>query len=220
MRRILGNRPSPSTLVMVVALLIAAGGIAYASIPGPSGVIRGCYTTASPHALQVIDSGDRACPGGTTALTWNSKGPAGPNGPQGPQGPPGPSFARGTFHNSYIPLGKKGKKKTVATLRVPAPGSYAVTAKVEAYGGEGSLVVCSIKADYYGEKDSGRSGHLDSVARDMIPLQMLASWPELILEPKGGKITLKCSNTGQHDALASRIKLMAIAVGGYISNPS
>jgi hypothetical protein len=171
--------------------------------------------------LQVIDSGDRACPGGTTALNWNSKGPAGPKGPQGPQGPPGPSFARGTFHNAKIILPLKGKKKTVATLRVPAPGSYAVNAKVEALVSGGGHVGCRVKADYYGEKDIGRSDSPDEAASYMIPLQMLASWPELILEPKGGKITLKCFDTGKKfHSVVKNIKLMAIAVGGYINKGS
>jgi hypothetical protein len=89
MRKVFNYRPSGATLVVLVAFLIAAGGIAYASIPSPSGVIRGCYTTTGTHTLQVIDSGTRGCPGNTTSLNWNQKGPKGATGPAGPKGPAG-----------------------------------------------------------------------------------------------------------------------------------
>lgn len=89
MRRIRSYRPSRSTLVLVVALVIAAGGIAYASIPGPTGLIRGCYDNAAPggrHALHVVDSAARGCGTGFTAVNWNQTGPKGATGPQGPAG--------------------------------------------------------------------------------------------------------------------------------------
>ena len=42
-------------------------------------MIHGCYRTASPHTLTVINS--QTCPSGSTPLSWNQKGPAGPPGP-------------------------------------------------------------------------------------------------------------------------------------------
>lgn len=62
-----------------VLLLIAGGGIAYASIPGPDGTINGCYKT-STGVLSVIDSSS-TCPSGSTSLNWNQTGPQGPAGP-------------------------------------------------------------------------------------------------------------------------------------------
>jgi hypothetical protein len=74
---------SPSMAVALLALVIAVGGVAVASIPGPDGVIQGCYDN-STGALSVIDpAAGRGCPPGATALSWNQTGP------QGPQGPPG-----------------------------------------------------------------------------------------------------------------------------------
>lgn len=68
-------------VVMITAaacgVVFAAGGAtaALATIPSSSGVIHGCYRSASPHTLTVING--TACPSGQTALSWNQKGPAG-----------------------------------------------------------------------------------------------------------------------------------------------
>jgi hypothetical protein len=65
--------------VAVAALVVAAvGGVAYASVPGPDGVIHGCYEDGghSDGALYVIDSED-TCPEGSTGLDWNQTAPAG-----------------------------------------------------------------------------------------------------------------------------------------------
>jgi hypothetical protein len=42
MRRITHFRPSPAMVVAVIALLVALGGMAAASIPGKGGVITAC----------------------------------------------------------------------------------------------------------------------------------------------------------------------------------
>lgn len=53
---------------------VAAGGVAYASIPDSSGVIHACYTRSSG-ALRVSDAG--TCTSKETALSWNTVGRAG-----------------------------------------------------------------------------------------------------------------------------------------------
>jgi len=73
----------------IIAVVIAAfvcGGIAWASIPGPDGVIHGCYKTSNPAqgALIAIDSA-ASCPSGYAALNWNQTGPQGPSGVSGYQ---------------------------------------------------------------------------------------------------------------------------------------
>lgn len=65
--------------VAVIALVILAiGGIAYAAIPGPDGVIHGCYKTADGK-LRVIDD-TATCADSETALNWNQTGLQGPAG--------------------------------------------------------------------------------------------------------------------------------------------
>jgi hypothetical protein len=65
---------------IVAALLILGigAGIAYATIPGPDGMIHACYKTSNPAqgALIAIDSA-ASCPSGYTALNWNQTGPQG-----------------------------------------------------------------------------------------------------------------------------------------------
>jgi hypothetical protein len=74
----------------IVLFALAAGGIAYASIPDGSGVIHGCYEKKDG-TLRVIDTGS----GGSCSakkenpLDWNQKGPRGAPGPTGPTGPQG-----------------------------------------------------------------------------------------------------------------------------------
>jgi len=66
-------------LIVMALLMVGIGaGIAYASIPGPDGVIHACYKNSNPAqgALLAIDSA-ASCPSGYTALNWNQTGPPG-----------------------------------------------------------------------------------------------------------------------------------------------
>jgi hypothetical protein len=58
--------------LVVVALGLAAGGIAYASIPDSNGVIHGCYQKNSGQ-LRVVDPGGAggSCSSSESPLAWN-----------------------------------------------------------------------------------------------------------------------------------------------------
>ena len=72
--------------IAVVAGLVLAGGVAYASIPDAGGVIHGCYLKAVG-TLRVIDSPGQHCLNGLeTPLNWSQTGAEGPSGPTGPAG--------------------------------------------------------------------------------------------------------------------------------------
>src|SRR5437870_13046100 len=71
--------------LIAVAVGLAAGGVAYASIPDSSGVIHGCRKTVGGY-LRVIDSSVSACNAGETQLNWNQKGATGGRGPTGDKG--------------------------------------------------------------------------------------------------------------------------------------
>lgn len=83
----------------VGALAVTAmGGMAWASIPGASGTIKGCYARSNglllgiPYSkgdVRVVDSAE-SCRSYETTVSWSQKGPAGPQGLVGPPGPPGP----------------------------------------------------------------------------------------------------------------------------------
>lgn len=65
------------TALATALLLLAGGGIAYATIPDASGVVHGCYKNGNG-ALRVIDTGAGAhCTPAETPLDWNQTGPPG-----------------------------------------------------------------------------------------------------------------------------------------------
>jgi hypothetical protein len=82
----------------VVAGILLIGGVAYASIPGPTGVINGCRKISNPAqgALIVIDSAAN-CPSGYAALDWNQTGPQGPAGVDGANGVSGYEVVSNSF---------------------------------------------------------------------------------------------------------------------------
>ena len=90
-------------------ILVVSVGVAYAAIPGSSGVINGCYSGGQGQ-LRVIDTEKgETCKNNETAISWNQKGvqgeagAPGPTGPAGPPGPPGPPGPQG-------PVGPEGPK--------------------------------------------------------------------------------------------------------------
>jgi hypothetical protein len=140
--------------VVAGASLVAAAGIAYATIPEGSGLIHACYLK-SGGALRVIDSSVTNCKPTETSLNWNMQGtpgpqgaagatgpagPAGPAGPQGPQGPSGPGgpagpqgergpsddYVRETGSRIDLP---SGVLTEIASVDVPQ-GSYDVRASI------------------------------------------------------------------------------------------
>jgi len=81
------NGISYANVTATLALLLAAGGVAVASIPGPDGRFHGCYADAGG-ALRIVDS-DAACQARETRITFSQTGPQGPAGPRGAEGADG-----------------------------------------------------------------------------------------------------------------------------------
>src|SRR5688500_4564383 len=93
-RRGLHLRPAA---IAAFAAILVSGTVAYATIPGPSGVISACYTRRGV-SLRVIDSSVANCNSKGTSLSWSvlgAPGPVGPVGPAGPAGPVGPAGPTG-----------------------------------------------------------------------------------------------------------------------------
>jgi hypothetical protein len=110
--------------VGLLALFVALGGTSYAAsqaIPGPGGVIHGCYQ-AKKGSLRVVASG-RRCARGERSISWSQTGPAGQRGAAGGPGAVGSPGATGVG-------GPNGADFTIATTLQPGQtesGSYAVT---------------------------------------------------------------------------------------------
>lgn len=88
---------STAVATATAAVVLAATGIATASIPDAAGDIHTCFKSGSG-VVRVIDpSAGGACKSGSEApLTWNRIAPRGPIGPQGSQGPTGQQGPKGT----------------------------------------------------------------------------------------------------------------------------
>jgi hypothetical protein len=75
MRRMSGESlgaPQTPTILAVIALAVASGGVAVAAIPSADGTINGCYSNAKG-TLRVIDvEAGKACGSGETAISWKS----------------------------------------------------------------------------------------------------------------------------------------------------
>jgi len=130
-----------------VALAAAATGVAVAAIPGPDGVINGCYLNSGGN-MRVIDSG-KTCDAGETALNWNQTGAPGPVGSPGATGAPGPQGAPGapgsggggttamaTAIGSEVELVPSGKTDAYSEIRQMTlePGFYVLTGHVTVIG--------------------------------------------------------------------------------------
>ncbi len=105
------------------AVVAAAAGVAYATIPDAQGVIHGCYTR-SGGTLRVIDATVTNCKTTETSLDWNMQGVPGAQGPAGPQGPQGATGAQGP-EGPQGPAGATGPAGPAG----PAGTSHAYTAR-------------------------------------------------------------------------------------------
>jgi hypothetical protein len=80
-----------AALAGATVVLVLAGGVAWAAIPGPDGVIQGCYDSGGN--VKVVQA--LPCPRNYTPFSWNAQGVPGSQGIQGIQGPPGQNGTNG-----------------------------------------------------------------------------------------------------------------------------
>ena len=92
-------------VLSILALVLAATGVAVSAPKGADGVIHACFDQRQVDGpgggeVVLINAGQTcsAATGGDfpDALTWNATGPAGPVGPVGQSGPAGPTGPQGT----------------------------------------------------------------------------------------------------------------------------
>jgi hypothetical protein len=122
------------TLVVAVALLAGAAGVAYAT----AAVTRTAATTIQAckndtNGLLRVVSDASACRVGETAVSWNVQGPPGEPGPSGPPGPPGAAgaeplafahvLADGTLDSSRSSNSVLGVTRTLVTGSTGCAGS-------------------------------------------------------------------------------------------------
>ena len=145
------KRSSPKSLGLAAAVTVAlAAGAAYATIPGSSGVINGCYGKQNGH-LRVIDTETgQSCGNFETPISWNQQGlkgdtglagPPGAKGDKGDTGETGPAGAQGE-------KGDKGDPGPPGPVGPPGPGGLSgyevVTARADLvpFEAETETVMC------------------------------------------------------------------------------
>jgi hypothetical protein len=116
------RRPSPALVVASLALLLALGGVTYASIPGPDGTIHSCVDARG--AVRVVDS-SATCNSSEQALDFAQTGPTGPAGPQGAAGPSGQSRLLDFAQNVSAKVPRKAGTP-VGSFMLPA-GNWVLT---------------------------------------------------------------------------------------------
>jgi collagen triple helix repeat protein len=166
------RRRSPVALVALAAGLVALGGVAYASIPGPGDVIKACYNKPGllglgQGELRVIDS-EAGCRSNETEITWNQKGPKGDigetgnTGETGAQGEPGPKGDTG-------PKGDPGQDGAQGPPGGPGPiRGYELRTDT-------GIGTASVGCSTAGKKVLGGGGQLDPTV--MPPPRPSKQWP-------------------------------------------
>jgi hypothetical protein len=135
-------RNRATAIAISAAVLTAAGAVAYAAIPDPSGQVNGCYTTSATllgpakGSLRVVDSGEH-CRAGETPITWSQTGPRGPVGATGATGAMGATGAAGAT-GATGPAGPTGA--TGATGPAGADGSPIWAVIEDGFNGQGATV--------------------------------------------------------------------------------
>src|SRR5262245_1742024 len=114
--------------LLVVAVSMLAGGLAYADV-----TITGCVLSGQGQ-VRIIDPSRDRCKPNETQVSWSqtgpqgSQGPAGPAGPQGATGPQGPQGVTGPQGPQGV-QGPRGGLNTVqvvsATATTPSNSSFA-----------------------------------------------------------------------------------------------
>jgi hypothetical protein len=111
------------------ALVVAMSGFAIASIPGPSGVVKGCYSKSSG-SLRVIDSKKSCSKKHERTLSWNQRGVQGLQGAQGGQGIqgiPGTARAYAMVLPGLSPSFETTRTKNFSTVTHHSTGVYCLT---------------------------------------------------------------------------------------------
>jgi hypothetical protein len=100
------RRDVAAALAGAAVVLVLAGGVAWAAIPGPNGAIQGCYDSGGN--VKVVEA--LPCPRNYTPFQWNAQGiqgPQGEKGEKGEKGDPGPIGADGA-PGAQGPPGERG----------------------------------------------------------------------------------------------------------------
>jgi len=184
-----------SASLVVVVLVLAAGGIAYTSIPdSTTGVIHGCYKT-NKGDLRVIDPGTGgACTGTETSLDW----------------PAGPSDAYTTLGSASVP-GDAITAVPVASLSLPV-GRFVLSATATAANPGDETDITTIVTCFFNAP--GAAGGVSNSGVSFLQPHFHATIPilgNLTVRSGPATVDLLCRASGNHVSIGSI--LIATQVG-------
>ena len=231
MARKVVSRLTYANVMATIAVFAAIGGGAYAAvqtIPGPDGVIKGCYQ-AKKGSLRVVAANKR-CLKSEKTLKWSQTGPKGATGPQGPKGDTGAAGAAGAAGADGA-QGARGPSNayggsiagpvaiTLATtpgqqvghINVPA-GKYVITAK--AYLENQSTAAstsasCSLVADGHVDNSLVK---LESANGSTLAFRQAVSMSMVHEFASAGQIDVRCGTGGGITTNAEEISVWAVQV--------
>jgi hypothetical protein len=200
------GRTASYLAVACTALLLGAGGLAFASSGG--GVIHGCVSKATG-ALRIAN---RCKKKHERAISWNAQGP---RGLQGIQGPPGPSSAFSgsiagpvTITSSVTPGDKVGHLNL-------QPGSYVIFAKAWIENQSSSFATtagCELDAGTDSDIDFIKLEPTTAVFRGVIALNVAHTFTS------AGTAQLSCFTGSGVTVTANNAVVTAIQVGSLMTN--
>jgi hypothetical protein len=178
--------PSPGTLIALLALAVAASGVAVAAIPNRDGTISACYKARgkAKGQLRLVDRGKR-CRRGERAISWSQSGAPGAPGESGAPGAPGPTGSTGPTGATGEP-GRPGEKGDTGT---PDPSSFYT--KSESDGRFLGLAAKAVDAD---ELDGSDSADFMSGGGRTQYLSTETSAPAQMTMPTGIRTTVTCGS--------------------------
>jgi hypothetical protein len=223
-----GKLIKPAVVAVTIAgALLVAGGIAYATIPDSSGVIRACYKVdpkgnldgnatlrlIDPSATKPPDS--TACKNNEQPLDWNQTGPQGQSGPQGATGATGPTGPSDVYSVDGYGQPVKGISPSptvwedLATTPTLPAGSYFVQSEVEIEN-SGSVLseyFCDLVDSSTNEYQTERATADSNTNWVIVPVQAVIT----LASPD--TITFRCSSNSSFGSEAFNWQLAAIKVG-------
>jgi hypothetical protein len=197
----------------IAAACLAFAGPASASIPGPDGVIHGCYaggpSLTSP--LSVIDS-LASCPTGTTALNWNQTAAPAPT--------TGAVDAIDFTRRLYVMSPGSLPSPTKLSIPVKLPdGAWAVTAHLQMDGD----VTCGLVSPL-----TTTDNATDGFSYDSEDRRSQLTFTSVVTSGADGQPSLECQNPQPYfqvvqvvSIVALRVNLLAVKTpGGTFKTPA
>lgn len=211
MKWLLGRRPSPATVIAVIALVVALGGTSYAAVTLPKNSVGTAQLKNNAvNSLKVANGSLLKADFKSGQIPPGPAGPAGPAGAAGAAGaagPAGPSDAYSGFKNG--PVAAPSTLSTIATLNIPQAGNYVIFAKLWMFDNVNTDVLtdCTLVAGTDSDESrtmlEGNSGTV--VAGATVALNVVHVFAA------AGAVALNCNGFGVNISINS-IKITAIKV--------